>query len=136
MQPNVITLSVDALNDETTTANVNVNFTRFDEYQNRTVYIGDNHQMDAKDTLTFYRSTPTSNGNFKGVMKTSVKFTKDVVVTGVDGVSSLTAPIILEVSFSVPVGASAAALLLARQTALALVDRDDIMDSLNRTLMI
>lgn len=136
MQPNVITLSVDAQNDGQTTADLSVNFTRFDEYQNRTVYIGDNHQMDAKDTLTLYRSTPTPNGNFKGVMKTSVKFTKDVLVPGVDGVSTLTAPIILEVSFSVPVGASAAALLLARQTALALVDRDDIMDPLNRTLMI
>lgn len=136
MQPNEITLSVDELNDDTTTADADTPYTRFQEFENRSMYIGDNHVMDARDQLGFYRTFPTVNGNFKGVLKTAFKFTRDTVVDGVDGVSQITSPLIMEVSFSIPVGTAEADVLKLRQTVLALLDRDDLLDPLNNQLMI
>jgi len=133
MQPNTITLQVDELNNATLVDNV---YTRFEEFQNRASYISGDHSMSAKDTLGLYRTFPKPSGNFRGVIKTSVKFSKDLAVTGVDGVSTLTAPVIVELSFSVPVGATAADVLIARQRALAILDRDDIMVSLNEQAMV
>ena len=134
MQPNSITLSVDEQNDGV--GPVNHVFTRFEEYQNRSVYIGDNHSMSAKDTVGLYRTFPKPSGNFKGVAKTSFKFSKDVTVLGVDGVSQLTAPIIVDVSFSIPVGATHEQILIARQRALSLLDLDTVMTPLNEQLMV
>lgn len=134
MQTDQITLSVDEQNDGV--GPVNHVFTRFEEYQNRSVYIGDSHSMAAKDTLGLYRTFPKPSGNFKGVAKTAVKFSKDVLVTGADGVSQLTAPIIVDISFAIPVGATHGDILVARQRALALLDLDAIMDPLNEQLMV
>lgn len=134
MQLDVITLSVDEQNDGV--GPVDHVFSRFEEYQNRSVYIGANHTMSAKDTLSLYRTFPKSSGNFKGVAKTSFKFSKDLVVDGVDGVSQLTAPIIVDVSFSIPVGATSEQILIARQRALSLLDLDTIMTPLNEQLMV
>jgi hypothetical protein len=128
MQPNQIVLAVDEAND---TVLVNHTFDRFDEYQNRTVYASDVSSLSAKDQLTFYRTFPKSNGNFKGVAKSALKFSWDQVVDGVDGVSQLTSPIIMEISFSIPVGSSDEAVLLMRQRGIAILDDDTIMDKLN-----
>jgi hypothetical protein len=133
MQPNTVTLSVDVANDA---SNTDEDYTRYDEYQNRAVYIGDDHVPELRNLLGIYRTFPTKNGNFKGTAKSSVKFTQDVLVTGVDGVSSLAAPIILDLSFSVPVGADVADLVHLRQRLLALIDDDTFMDSLNIQLMV
>jgi hypothetical protein len=133
MQADQLTLSVDAANDANPANQV---YTRYDEYQNRSTYIGADHTPDERNTLALYRTFPTKNGNFKGTAKSSVKFTQDVAVTGVDGVSSLTAPIILDLSFSVPVGAASADLVELRQRLLALIDSDSLMDSLNIQLMV
>lgn len=65
-----------------------------------------------------------------------MKFSRDIVVDGADGLSQLTAPIILDVSISVPVGATHEQILIARQRALALLDLDAVMTPLNETLMI
>lgn len=134
MQPNTITLAVDEENDGV--GLVNHVYTRFDEYQNRSVYISADHSLDAKDTLGLYRTLPKQNGNFRGVAKTAMKFSKDVSVTGVDGVASILAPIIFEISASIPVGATDADVLIARQRAIALLDRDDVMVPLNSQQMI
>ena len=136
MQPNEVILSVDELNDDTTTADADYTYSRFEENLNRSVYVGEGHTLTSRDTLALYRTFPTVNGNFKGVSKTSFKFTVDQGVDGVDGVSTLTAPMIFEVKSSIPVGTSAAQILIGRQKALALLDRDDIMGPLNETLMI
>lgn len=133
MQPNTITLAVDELNDSTT---VDHTFTRYEEFQNRSVYIGESHDISLRDTLSLYRSFPKQSGNYRGTAKTSVKFTTDVSVVGVDGIASIVSPLILEVSFSVPVGVTPAQLVLARQRAIALLDTDTVMTSLNSTLMI
>lgn len=136
MQTNEITLTVDELNDGVTTADVDHVFTRFDEYQNRSVYNGSTHTFESRDQLGLYRTFPKPNANFKGVRKSTVKFTKDIVVTGVDGVSSITSPIITEISFSIPVGATDAQILIERQKALALLDLDAVMTPLNSLLEI
>jgi hypothetical protein len=134
MQADTINVNVDTLNDTTTI--VPETYTRYDEYQNRSVYIGENHALDARDTVSLYRTFPKVNGNFKGVSKSAIKLTKDFSVDGVDGVSTLTAPFILDISFSIPVGVSAADVLIIRQRALAFLDSDTVMDALNNKLMV
>jgi len=134
MQPNTITLSVDEQNDGV--GPVDHVFTRYDEDKNRAMYIHTSHTLSARDTLTLYRTLPKISGNFRGVLKTAKKFSKDFVVTGVDGVSQLTAPIIIETSYSVPVGVTAAQVLLMRQRDLSLTDLDVIMIALNEQGMI
>jgi hypothetical protein len=133
MQANSITLAVDELNNASTTDHV---YGRFDEYQNRSVYNHANHSLDSRDTLTMYRTFPKVSGNFKGMAKSAVKFSQDLSVDGVDGVASLVSPIIVEVSFSIPVGATAAEQLIARQRAIALLDDDTVMVALNNQLVI
>lgn len=133
MQANQLTISVDAANDGNPANEV---YTRYEEYQNRASYIGANHTPDDRDLLAIYRTFPTKSGNFKGTAKSSVKFTKDVEVAGVDSSTTITAPIILDLSFSVPVGATSADLKHARQRLLALLDTDAFMDSLNIQLMV
>lgn len=133
MQPDTITLAVDELNNAST---VNHVFTRYEEFQNRATYIMTDHTLAARNTLSLYRTFPKVNGNFCGVAKTAMKFSRDISVTGVDGVSSITAPIIVEVSFSLPVGITDAQALVARQKALSLLDLDTIMVPLNSQLMV
>lgn len=133
MQPNEITLPVDELNDGNT---VNRTFSRSEYFQNRSLYISPGHNSASRDTLGMYRTYPKQSGNFRGTDKTSVKFTTDIPVLGIDGISSIKAPLIVEVSFSIPVGVAAADVLIARQKAVALLDSDEIMDALNIQLIV
>lgn len=133
MQANVLTLAVDVLNNGTT---ANEDYSRYEESQNRSAYIGAGHVPDNRDMVALYRTFPTKSGNFKGTAKSAVKFTKDVEVAGVDSSTTITAPIILDLSFSVPVGTTAAELKHARQRLVALIDDDAFMDSLNIQLMV
>jgi hypothetical protein len=133
MLDNTITLAVDEENDDSTTNHV---YSRYEEYQNRSLYIGASHALDDRDMIGFYRTNPKASGNFKGVAKSAVKLTKDITVDGVDGVASLTSPIIIEIGFSVPVGATSAERILARQTMLAALDDDTLMEKLNAQLMV
>lgn len=129
MLDNNYTLAVDVANNGTP---VDLTYTRFDEYNNRTVYISENHEPGNEDKLTFYRTLPTSSGNFKGTRKTAFKFSVDVVVPGVDG-TDIQSTCILEVSSSLPVGVSADLAKEIRQRALALIDNDTIMVAFHET---
>lgn len=133
MLDNTLTLSVDVANNATL---VNRTYRRYEENLNRSVYVGPNHTLQAKDTLTFYRTAPKPSGNFRGTAKTSFKFSQDQSVLAVDGISHLTAPVIVEVSFSVPVGVTPAQVLELRQRVIALLDSDNVMNNLNNTLEI
>lgn len=133
MQPDQLTLAVDPLNDGTIVPEV---FSRYDRFANRTVYIGEGHLPDARNTLSMYRSFATKSGNFNGTSKSAVKFSRDIGVPGADGVSTLTAPVIIDISFSVPVGTPAAVILAMRQAAIALLDDDAVMVPLNSQLMV
>jgi hypothetical protein len=124
MQSNEITLQVDELNNDTDVAHL---YTRFEEYANRSVYIGASHELVAQDKFTMYRTFQKVSGNFRGTAKSAIKFSKDYSVEGVDGVASLTSPLIIEVSFSVPVGITVANQLIGRQKAIALLDDDAVM---------
>ena len=133
MQPDIISITVDPLNDATTEVQT---YSRFEEFLNRSKYIGENHSLDAREELTLYRTFPKQAGNFRGVGKSAVKFATDIVVPGVDSTTSLNTAIIAEVSFSVPLGASAADVLLMRQRIMGLLDLDAVMSPLNEQLMV
>lgn len=135
MQPNTISLDVDTLNDGTTV--VTEVLTRDDFFGTRSVYISSNHNVNGpRETLTFYRTYPKVNGNFPGTSKVAMKFSYDHAVDGVDGVSTLSLPLIMEVSASVPVGVTAAQSLVMRQRALALLDHDTVQNALFASLSI
>lgn len=133
MQPNTLTLAVDVLNNGTP---VNSTFTRFEEFQNRSVYVESTHSMAQRSTLSLYRTFPKQSGNFRGVSKSSIKFSRDFTVTGVDGSSTIMSPFIAEVSFSIPLGVTDAEILEMRQRIITLLDTDNIMTPLNSMLMI
>lgn len=128
-----LNLSVDALNDANPVAEL---YDRYEEQQNRSKYISGSHTPGSRDEIGFYRSFPTRSGNFKGVGKTSVKLTLDVSIPGVDSSTTMMAPVIVECSFSVPVGVQAEDIVHIRQRLIALLDNDSLMNSLNIQLMV
>lgn len=104
MQNATITLPVDIGDTDVTTDLV---LSRQEEYLHRTVYIAADHAIDARNTLTLYRTPPKSTSAYKGNVKVSYKFTEDVEVLSPTG-DTITSPMIAEASFSIPVGTSAA----------------------------
>jgi hypothetical protein len=133
MLSNEITTQVDLLNTGVTTERV---ISRYDELPGRSTYIFSEHTPAKRHMVTFSRSQPKRAGNFKGVGKSSVKFTEDVDVPGFDSATNVSAPIIAEVSFSIPVGTDPAAILVTRQMLIAMLDNDSVMDQLNIQLMV
>lgn len=127
-QPESFTLSVDVTHTSTP---VDQDWSLLDRVGNRSLYLAESHLPTAKDTLNFYRTFPKPTSVFNGVQKSAFKFSTDKVVTGADGVSQIVAPLIIEVSFSIPVGVDAAALLAGRQRVVALINSDTMMDDLN-----
>lgn len=133
MQENTITLTVDTQNNGTTE---NLSLRRHQEGTDKSAYITPNHTLQKRDKLEFFRTMPRTNGNFKGMAKAEFKLTRDVSVPGVDETTTLTAPLIIDVSFSTPVGVTAAQALEARQRAVALLDDDAVMVNLQELLEI
>lgn len=119
MLPDTIQLPVDPANNGTI---ANLVYTRYDEFQNRSVYNATGHTLAARDTLTFYRSPVKASGNFAGTAKSSSKLSKDYSVPGINSSTSITAPAIVEVSTSFPVGLTTAQMMEMRQRAIALID--------------
>lgn len=136
MLDNTISLTVDVLNDGSTTADETQVYTRYEEHLNRSVYTGADHTMVAPHTLSFYRTQPKVNGNFRGMAKSAMKISECISVDGVDTTTSVIAPLLAEVSFSVPVGATTAQLVELRQRLIALLDDDTLMNNLSYTLMV
>lgn len=118
MQANTITLPVDVLNNGTV---VNKDYLRHSEEVNKTTYVGPGHTLQSRNTMQLYRTLPKRTGNFLGSGKTSIKFTQDFAVPGADGVN-VTAPAIVSIDFSTPVGLTAAQTLELRQRAVAALD--------------
>lgn len=128
MQPDLITIPVDTANTGTTT---DLTLKRVEEHLHRSVYITPDHLPDARDTCTLYRTPIKKTSTSRGVMKTAFKFSTDVIVGSPSG-EDVDAVLIGEVNFSVPVGVTAATMLLLRQRIIALLDDDTIMDDLMR----
>lgn len=127
MQPNLITLPVDVLNNGTL---VNKDYTRFEESPGKAVYIGPGHLPQARNTMSLARILPKRAGDYLGVTKTSAKFTQDVTVLDAKG-ASITAPVIFEVSASVPIGTTAAMTKELRQRIIALYDMETVASIFN-----
>jgi hypothetical protein len=121
------TLSVNDDNDDGSTAEVEIDYAEFSSYLNRSEYISEYHTLAARDKLGFYRTLPKTSGNFRGVAKSAVKFTKDYEVAGVDAETTNIAPGIVEVNFAFPVGVTPADALELRMRAVALLQDDTIM---------
>lgn len=119
MLDNTITLPVDVLGNSTL---VNEVYNRFDEMPNRSQYIGADHTLSLRNQINFYRTLPKKSGNFLGVGKSEAKVTQDYVVPGADATTSVTAPGIVDVSCSMPVGMSSAQIMHLRQRAIAILD--------------
>lgn len=128
MQENSLTLPVDPANNATVVDEV---YRRFSESDGRSLYIGADHSDGVRNTLTLLRTLPKTNGTFKGTGKATFKFTQDISVPSVNPDVDITAPAIVEVSFSLPVGATAALAKHMRQRALAMLDKDAIIANLH-----
>lgn len=133
MLDNTITLSVDAANDSNPANQV---YTRYEEAANRSSYIGSDHTLSVRNTMAVTRNFPTVSGNFRGVAKSSLKFTQDVEVDGVDATTSNISPVIAVVNFSIPVGTTAAEAMEIRQRLIAALDSDTLMARLTESLEI
>lgn len=127
-----ITLPIDVLNNGTT---VDLTFDRYEELLNRSTYISSVHEPGKRDIVAFYRTLPKTAGTFKGVRKSTVKFTSDLTVADNAG-GTIDCPFILELNFSIPIGVSNATIVAMRQRAIALLDQDTIMDKLNDLQMV
>lgn len=134
-QDNTITLNVDETNDGATTANVNHVYERFEAFNTRSIYHHTSHLPDLRSMLGFYRTPAKRNGNRRGSQKSSVKFTWDVIVPGVNG-ENIVETQYIEVNFSIPLGVPAADVLARRQHVVAILDDDSIMNDLNMKLSI
>lgn len=105
---------------------IDVDYRRFEEFQNRSIYVGDGHSFSLRDQVAFYRTLPRKSGLFLGVGKAAAKVTQDVSVLNANGEATI-APIIIETSVSIPVGASDADVNAAEDRVAALIaDRDFI----------
>lgn len=134
MLANTIDIDVDYLNDgESQDQRA---YKRYEESLNKSVYIGPDHELGSRDTITFLRTFPKQNGNFRGMTKATVKLTQDKSVDGVDASTSLTAPCIVELAVSYPLGMTAADQLAMRQRMLAIIDTDSVMTPFQKDLEI
>lgn len=127
MLPDTITLNVDEANNS---VNVSTTWTRVDFFNTRSVYNAAGHSVVERDLLNFYRTAPTKSGNYNGVAKCALKITDDVSVPGVDTTTTVVAPLIGEVAFSVPVGSTAVQQKKLRQRIIALLDDEATMAKL------
>lgn len=132
MQANTITLAVDVLDNNTL---VDQLFSRHEESPNRSTYVGPTHSLVSRDQLAFLRTLPKRTGPYYGSAKCAVKFTRDVVVSQADGTDTV-APLIVELSFSIPVGTSSATVVEALQRIIAISDRSDVVGPLTSQLSI
>lgn len=129
----IITITVDETNDGATTANVDHVYERYQEFDTRSVYHYSGHEPDLRDMLSFYRTPAKRVGNDRGSQKTSFKFTKDVIVPGVDG-TNIVKTQYYELNCSIPLGVDEADRVIQRQRCVALLDDDAIMEKLTQYL--
>lgn len=102
-------------------------FTRVEETLNRSTYVDRNTHTEAKrDQVQFYRTYPKRSGSSLGSAKSAVKFTRDFSVLNADGSGFNTLPMIVELSFSIPVGVAAADRETLRALAIGLAASYDI----------
>lgn len=130
MLDNTKTFMVDVANNATL---VDQDYSRYDEAANRTTYIGEDHTLSKRNILVVTRNFPSPSGNFKGVAKSGIKLTQDVEVLAVDS-TTIVAPEIAAISFSLPIGTTSAQAKELRQRLIAILDDDDFCSRLTEKL--
>lgn len=134
MQTDPIVLIYDHDHDQN--ANQEIDYSRAEESAGRSVYYSDSHTTVGRDTLTFLRTLPKVSGNDQGQAKASFKFTRDILVPSTLTSIEIKRPLIIEVSASIPVGATDAEILDIRERAIALLNDQTVMDKLHKQLMV
>ena len=82
-----------------------VDYDRWDDQTpNKSIYISDLHELNARDMLTFNRTFAKPSGNFLGMNKAALKFTRDITVLGKDG-ENIVVPSTFQLALSLPYGA-------------------------------
>lgn len=105
MQPNTISYTFDHDNDGGTTPAVSVTLNRYREALDSTIYATSLDTSLSINQSKFYRTDAKRSGNFYGTDKVAYKRSVGKSVPTVDGGTTI-APIIVEVSASLPVGTS------------------------------
>jgi hypothetical protein len=123
-------------------AATDVTLARYAESTNRTTYvlsttIPNAELFDTEDALAhtpemrhqvqFYRTFAKRSGNSRGAKKAAMKLTRDVSVPNTAGDGDIVLPLIVEVSFSVPVGTDVAKTQDARHIIARLMQSDTLM---------
>lgn len=130
MLDNTLTLSVDPENDGNP---VNETWTRLAESNGRSTYKGPLHTFVNKDVLDFFATLPKRIKDFFGVAKSGFRFTESITVATPSG-GTVEAPLIGEVRFAVPVGATEAQMQNLRQRMVTVLDNDAIMVKVQENL--
>jgi len=126
MLANELSYSAVFINESTLadTSSEQITLTRLEESVNRSTYGetishtgGVVHSVPARNQVQFYRTYPKRSGTSRGAAKLTVKFTRDISVPNADGSGSIVLPLIVEVNFSIPVGASHAQISNLRRRA-------------------
>jgi hypothetical protein len=126
-QSEVIALTVDPANDGNPETQNYANQQRKDTFS---LYREENSDLKNRDELRLAATLPKRSGNFPGVVRSEARFTKTVEVEGVDTTTTVAGVATGIISFSLPLGTSAATATLLRQRMIGLLDDDDIMDDL------
>lgn len=119
MLPTPITLQVDETNDSNPVETV---YTAFRDG----IYLHSGHTTASRDMLQFSSVAPKQSGNFYGVDRSTVKFTIDTVVVGVNG-ENIKVPYVVKIESSMPSGVSDALKMKMRQRVVSLYDLDSVM---------
>lgn len=109
----------------------NVECRRSDFTSGKSLYKLPGHSYASKNQLQFFSNEPKPSGNFMGTRRTSAKLTRGVAVPGKDLSTSVVAPIIIELSCSIPVGVDDKTAIAARQFVMALGSQAEVINTLN-----
>lgn len=112
-------------------ATTDISCRRADFSSGKSLYKLPGHSYAAKNQLQCFANEPKPSGNFMGTRRTSVKYTHGVTVAGRDLSTSVVAPIIVELSCSIPVGVSDEDAIAARQVIVCFAGQAEVINTLN-----
>lgn len=97
------------------------------ESLNKVVFRSNHHTLQDRDLCELFRSFPKKNGLFPGMAKSTAKFTLDSTIPNTAG-EEMSAPVIVTVKCSVPLGTSPAVTDAMRSRLAAFVATDVFKD--------
>lgn len=134
MLPNELVLSVDPAHDSNP-QDETYSKVKEDSSLGRSVYTGADHSLTMRETLTVSAREPIPSGQFRGVAKSSIKFTEDLTIPNALG-DDIVAPQIGEISFSLPVGTTAAQAMHLRQRLVAALNSESFITTLTENCVV